>query len=95
MEEIVELNATNILISSNQNIIDLYTTKITNEICKHYPYILKLQKNLVGVLTLFFIKSEIEDEIDNLSVDENKTGSLGLGNKGNFIIKFKINNKEP
>ena len=93
-EEIVELNANNVLISSNQNIIDLYTTKIASEICKQYPYILKQQKNLVGVLTLFFIKSELDDYIDNLTVIENKTGNLGLGNKGNFIIKFKFNNKE-
>ena len=93
-EEIVELNANNVLISSNDEIIKLYTTKITSEICKYYPYILKLQKNLVGVLTLFFIKSELDDQIDNLYVVENKTGNLGLGNKGNFIIKFKLNNKE-
>ena len=93
-EEIVELNANNILISSNQNIIDLYTKKITSEICKQYPYILKQQQNLVGVLTLFFIKSELDDFIDNLTVTENKTGNLSLGNKGNFIIKFKLNNKE-
>ena len=94
LEEIVELNPSNILISSNQDIIDLYTTKIANEICKHYPYDLKLQRNLVGVLTLFFIKSELNDQIDNLNVEENKTGNLGLGNKGNFIIKFKLNNQK-
>ena len=93
-EEIVELNANNVLISSNQDIVDLYTKKITSEICKYYPYILKIQRSLVGVLTLFFIKSELDDQIDNLYVVENKTGNLGLGNKGNFIIKFKFNNKE-
>ena len=93
-EEIVELNANNVLISSNQDIVDLYTKKITSEICKHYPYILKQQKSLVGVLTLFFIKSELDDQIDNLTVVENKTGDLGLGNKGNFIIKFKLKSKE-
>ena len=93
-EEIVELNANNILIASNQNIIDLYTKKITSEICNNYPYILKQQKNLVGVLTLLLVKSELDDQIDDLNVIENKTGSLGLGNKGNFIIKFKLNNKE-
>ena len=93
-EEIVELNPNNILLSSNQEIIDLYTRKITTEISKHYPYILKQQKNLVGVLALLYIKSELNDQIDNLTVDENKTGNLGLGNKGNFIFKFKLNNKE-
>ena len=93
-EEIVELNANNILISSNQDIVDLYTTKITTEICKHYPYILKIQESMVGVLSLLFIKSELDDLIDNLNVIENKTGNLGLGNKGNFIIQFKLNNKE-
>ena len=93
-EEIVELNPNNILITSNQDIIDLYTAKITTEISKNYPYILKQQKNLVGVLTLLYVKSELNDQITNITVVENKTGSLGLGNKGNFIIKFKLNNKE-
>ena len=93
-EEIVELNVNNILFSSNQKIIDLYTKKITSEICKYYPYNLKLQKNLVGILTLIYIKSELDDQIDNLNIVENKTGNLGLGNKGNFIINFKINHKE-
>ena len=74
-EEIVELNANNVLISSNQDIVDLYTKKITSEICKYYPYILKIQRSLVGVLTLFFIKSELDDQIDNLYVVENKTGN--------------------
>ena len=95
LEEIVELNANNVLISSNnQDIVDLYRNKITKEICNCYPYILKIERSLVGVLTLFFIKSELDDHIDNLHVVENKTGNFGLGNKGNFIIKFQINNKE-
>ena len=55
-EEIVELNAINVLLSSNQDIVNLYTTKITNELSKHHPYILKQQKSIVGVLTLFYIK---------------------------------------
>ena len=43
---------------------------------------------------MLFIKSELDDQINNINVVENKTGNLGLGNKGNFIIKFKLNNKE-
>ena len=93
-EEIVELNANNILLSSNQKIIDLYTKIITSEICKYYPYNLKIQKNLVGILTLIYIKAELDDHIDNINIVENKSGNFNLGNKGNFIIKFKINHKE-
>lgn len=90
MEEIVELNTNNVLISSNQDIVDLYTQKITSEICKHHPYILKAQKNIVGILTLFFVKLELDDYINNINIIYNKTGNLGLGNKGNFIIKFNL-----
>ena len=43
---------------------------------------------------MFFIKSELDDQIYNINIVENKTGNLGLGNKGNFIIKFKLKNKE-
>ena len=93
-EEIVELNANNILLSSNQKIIDLYTKIITSEICKYYPYNLKIQKNLVGILTLIYIKAELDDHIDNINIIENKSGNFNLGNKGNFIIKLKINQKE-
>ena len=35
-EEIVELNANNVLISSNQDIVDLYTKKITSEIIDQF-----------------------------------------------------------
>ena len=94
LEEIVELNVMNVVFYSNQEIINLYTTKITTEISKHCPYILKIQKNLVGVLTLFYIKSELDNQIDDLTVTQTKTGNFNLGNKGNIIIKFKINDKE-
>lgn len=92
-EEIVELNAGNILLSSNDEIIKLYSSKITSELCKYHPYILKLKKNLVGILTLLFVKSELNDEITNFNVIETKTGILGLGNKGNYIVTFKLKGK--
>ena len=61
--------------------------------CENYPYILKLKKNLVGILTLFYIKSDLNEQINNLEVIENKTGILGLGNKGNFTVKLKLKNQ--
>ncbi len=93
-EEIIELHAGNILISSNEDLIDLYKSKILTELCKLHSYDLLLNKNLVGILILIFIKSELLSEINNLCVIENKTGILGLGNKGNYIIKFSYNNKK-
>ena len=92
-EEIVELDVGNILISSNENIVNLYISKIASLLCNNYPYILKLKKNLVGILTLLFIKSELDDEITHFDVIENKTGILGLGNKGNYIVTFKLKGK--
>ena len=93
-EEIIELHAGNILISLNEDLIDLYKSTILTELCKLHSYDLLLNKNLVGILILIFIKSELLSEINNLCVIENKTGILGLGNKGNYIIKFSFNNKK-
>ena len=92
-EEIVELNVGNILISSNEKIINLYISKFTSLLCKYHPYILKLKKNLVGILTLLFVKSELNNDITHFNVIENKTGILGLGNKGNYIVTFNLKGK--
>ena len=48
---------------------------------------------MVGIITLFYIKSDLDEQINNLEVIENKTGILGLGNKGNFTVKLKLKNQ--
>ncbi len=48
---------------------------------------------MVGILTLFYIKSDLDEQIKNWEVIENKTGILGLGNKGNFTVKLKFKNQ--
>ena len=93
-EEIVELNAGNVLISSNNELIELYKSKIVSELCKNESYDFLMQKNLVGILIFILVKSKLHDEIKNLNITETKTGILGFGNKGNYMVKFKFKNKD-
>ena len=93
-EEIVELNAGNVLISSNNELIELYKSKIVSELCKNESYDFLMEKNLVGILIFILIKSKYRDEIKNLDIIETKTGILGFGNKGNYMLKFKFKNKD-
>ena len=93
-EEIVELNAGNVLISSNDDLIELYKSKIASELCKNESYDFLMQKNLVGILIFILVKSKLYDEIKNLNITETKTGILGFGNKGNYMVKFKYKNKD-
>ena len=93
-EEIVELNAGNVLISSNNELIELYKSKIVSELCKNESYDFLMEKNLVGILIFILIKSKYRDEIKNLNIIETKTGILGFGNKGNYMLKFKFKNKD-
>ena len=49
--------------------------------------------NLVGILLMVFVKDSIKNNISNLTGIIVKTGFLGtLGNKGNVIVRFDINN---
>ena len=93
-EEIVELNAGNVLISSNNDLIEIYKSKIVSELCKNESYDFLMQKNLVGILIFILVKSKLHDEIKNLNITETKTGILGFGNKGNYMVKFKFKNKD-
>ena len=93
-EEIVELNAGNVLISSNDDLIEIYKSKIVSELCKNESYDFLMQKNLVGILIFILVKSKLHDEIKNLNITETKTGILGFGNKGNYMVKFKFKNKD-
>jgi hypothetical protein len=49
--------------------------------------------NLVGILLLVFVKDSIKNNINNLTGTIVKTGFMGtLGNKGNCVVRFDINN---
>lgn len=49
--------------------------------------------NLVGILLLVFVKDSIQYSITNLMGIIVKTGFMGtLGNKGNCVVRFDINN---
>ena len=71
-EEIVELNAGNVLISSNDDLIEIYKSKIVSELCKNESYDFLMQKNLVGILIFILVKSKLYDEIKNLNISETK-----------------------
>ena len=58
LEEIVKLNAKNILAKSNSNIADLWEERISSELHKRYNYYLVCKEQLVGILLLFYVKAK-------------------------------------
>ena len=86
LEEIVKLNAKNILAKSNSNIADLWEERISSELHKRYNYYLVCKEQLVGILLLFYVKTK---EI----IEKIKSGFMGYGNKGCCILNFEYKGK--
>ena len=97
MQEIVELNFSNILFVSNQEAVDNWTNNIISTVQKIFQdelYILSKCLNLVGIYILVLIKSSLSKKIFLLDHNTTKTGVYGtLGNKGFFTITFQIFDK--
>ena len=93
LQEIVKLNTSNIIFTSNKNVY-LWETKITQLLQKHYNYTLQYKENLVGILFLFFVKASETKKVDSTEKLVVKAGFLNkLGNKGYILYEFKYNNK--
>ena len=59
----------------------------------YFSYVLLQEKNLVGICLMMFAKESVKNIVQNLNGVIVKTGFIGmLGNKGNVIIRFDINN---
>ena len=104
-QEIVPLNAANILFKSNATQVDGWKDVIQdtlNQISrtnKAYDsqmddYILIKSLELVGILMFIYIKKKYFSRLRNIDFLIKKTGSMGyLGNKGSVLYKFELDNK--
>ena len=94
LQEIVELNTSNIIFELNKNSVKLWESNITQLLQKNYNYTLQFRENLVGVLFLFFVKTSEAKNITNMKNSVIKAGFLNaLGNKGYILYEFKYKNK--
>ena len=94
LQEIVELNTSNVIFELNKNSSNLWESKITQLLQKNYNYTLQFRENLVGLLFLFFVKTSEAKNITDIKKSVIKAGFLNaLGNKGYMLFEFKYKNK--
>lgn len=88
-QEIVDLNAGNIVASSTQNQRD-WLIEIQKTISRDHQYLLVTSVQLVGVCLFVFIRSELAPYIKDVCNDQVKTGLGGAtGNKGGVAIRMR------
>ncbi|XKL60981.1 hypothetical protein PGB90_008038 [Kerria lacca] len=89
-EEIVDLNASNIMAASSEN-ATLWAEELQKVLSRDYPYVLLTYVQLVGVCLFIFIRSDMVPFIKDVAVDSVKTGLGGAtGNKGGVAIRFVL-----
>uniref|UniRef100_A0A8D2J5F5 Synaptojanin-1 n=2 Tax=Varanus komodoensis TaxID=61221 RepID=A0A8D2J5F5_VARKO len=87
-EEMVELNAGNIVSASTTN-QKLWAAELQKTISRDYKYILLTSEQLVGVCLFVFIRPQHAPFIREVAVDTVKTGMGGAtGNKGAVAIRM-------
>lgn len=88
-QEIVDLNASNIVASSTQNQRD-WLIEIQKTISRQCRYLLVTSVQLVGVCLFVFIRKELSPYIRDVCNDMVKTGLGGAtGNKGGVAIRLR------
>ncbi|XP_038254874.1 synaptojanin-1 isoform X12 [Dermochelys coriacea] len=87
-EEMVELNAGNIVNASTTN-QKLWAAELQKTISRDYKYVLLASEQLVGVCLFVFIRPQLAPFIRDVAVDTVKTGMGGAtGNKGAVAIRM-------
>ncbi|XP_060090316.1 synaptojanin-1 isoform X5 [Heteronotia binoei] len=87
-EEMVELNAGNIVSASTTN-QKLWAAELQKTISRDYKYVLLASEQLVGVCLFIFIRPQHAPFIRDVAVDTVKTGMGGAtGNKGAVAIRM-------
>ena len=88
LEETIELNPKNILISP-KNKVEIWEERISQELQEKYNYFLYNKDQLVGVLFLFFVKPSEIKYMNNKHMEKLKSGFMGCGNKGCCFLDFE------
>ncbi|EFA11114.1 LOW QUALITY PROTEIN: synaptojanin-1 [Tribolium castaneum] len=87
-EEIVDLNAANIVNTSSEN-AKSWATELQKVLSRDRPYVLVTYQQLVGVCLYVFVRPEHVPYIRDVAVDSVKTGLGGhTGNKGAAAIRL-------
>lgn len=86
-EEIVDLNAANIMAASTEN-AKAWAEELQKVLSRDRPYVLVTYQQLVGVCLYLFVRPEHVSHIKDVAVDCVKTGLGGhTGNKGAAAIR--------
>ncbi|KAJ2949842.1 hypothetical protein O0L34_g11158 [Tuta absoluta] len=89
-EEIVDLNASNIMAASSEN-ARAWSEELEKVLCRDAPYTLLSSHQLVGVCLFVFVRKDLIPHIRDVALDSVKTGLGGAtGNKGAVAIRMVI-----
>jgi hypothetical protein len=89
LQEIVSLNAQNIVLLSNSTKVEFWRNLITKNLNGIDKYVMLRTSDLVGIYTLVFIKESLKENIRNIENVIVRTGLLGtMGNKGSCLMRF-------
>ncbi|KAK4336797.1 hypothetical protein RND71_043576 [Anisodus tanguticus] len=92
LEEIVDLNASNIVSASTTNQRE-FLIEFQETISRDVPYVLVTSTQLVGVCLFVFVRPKMASYIRDIQVDQVKTGLGGAaGNKGGVAIRMTFYN---
>lgn len=90
-QEIVDLNAGNIMAASSDN-AKAWAEELSKTLSRDRPYTLLTYQQLVGVCIYVFVRPEHAKYIRDVAIDSVKTGLGGAaGNKGACAIRFVFN----
>ncbi|KAE9421444.1 hypothetical protein Angca_002217, partial [Angiostrongylus cantonensis] len=90
LEELVDLNASNVMKASTTN-QRVWTEGFRRVMHEHGPYILLVVEQLVGVCLFIFVRPQLAPYIKDFSVNSVKTGMGGAtGNKGSVAFRMVV-----
>lgn len=98
-QEIVDLNAQNIMVSSNKTQRDKWKELLTeclnsfsNKNVNGNNYVLVKEIDLIGIYCLTFVKAVHIPSIKHIDMITVKSGLMGsIGNKGSCMLRFNVN----
>lgn len=89
-EEIVDLNASNIMAASSDN-AKAWSEELEKVLCRDATYTLLSSHQLVGVCLFVFVRKDLIPHIRDVALDSVKTGLGGAtGNKGAVAIRMVV-----
>lgn len=95
LEEVINLNAKNVIIGGEKKKYKLWEEKINLELKSKDNYVLLLKTSLVGILFFIFVKASEISKIKNIKTTKIKSGFYGqFGNKGSCFVEFEYENKK-